>query len=153
MYRLKLVLFILALCSFLAANAEMGDTVKVMHLYDYKPYSSVDENGNSTGLLIDLWNLWATKVEKVVIFESGTLDHCLSKVVANEADAVAGLFAGEDIARHITVWRSDHQASNGIIPEERAATKSRSRPLRTQLAFLLQLFHSNLSGPGTPIFR
>jgi len=45
----------------------------------------------SHGILIDWWELWASKVDKHILFRAGTMQECVQWVSNGEADAIAGL--------------------------------------------------------------
>nr|WP_320015786.1 transporter substrate-binding domain-containing protein [uncultured Desulfobacter sp.] len=63
---------------------------------DYPPYSHVNEQGETQGLLIDFWLLWAQKSQMAVTFVPGSLTQCLEKVKTGQADFMIGLFKSED---------------------------------------------------------
>jgi len=75
----------------LSTTTLLADTITVAHQLDYFPYCRVDQDGQSHGILIDWWELWASKVDKQLLFRGGTLQECVDWVNNGEADAIAGL--------------------------------------------------------------
>ncbi|TAJ11398.1 hypothetical protein DMA11_16900 [Marinilabiliaceae bacterium JC017] len=71
-------------------------TIKVTHPHDRHPYSSVNENGESVGILIDWWKLWAQKSNVAIQFIPADINNCIKKTLNGEADVIAGLFYNEE---------------------------------------------------------
>jgi len=63
---------------------------------DYPPYSHVNDQGETQGLLIDFWRLWAQKKQISVTFAPGSLAQCLEQVKTGQADFMIGLFKSEE---------------------------------------------------------
>ena len=93
---LRRVLLSGLLALFLSASTLFADTLTIAHQIDYYPYCWIDDTGNSDGLLIDWWRLWATKVDKTIVFRAGSIQECEQWVSQGEADAVAGLLIDAD---------------------------------------------------------
>ena len=88
--------FLLLLCIvYLGLNIYATPTIKVAHPKDYYPYSAVDESGESVGILIDWWNLWAQKAGVDIVFIGDTRENCVQKIIAGEADVLAGFYYNE----------------------------------------------------------
>ena len=58
---------------------------------DSVPFHFKDEQGNVTGMLIDLWKLWSKKTGITVEFKSGSWAETLAMVTNGQADIHAGL--------------------------------------------------------------
>lgn len=78
------------------SNFHFGQSYKVACLNDYPPYSSISEEGDLSGFLIDWWNLWSKATGIKVLFVSGSIDDCKVWLDNNEADIIAGGFYSED---------------------------------------------------------
>lgn len=81
------------ICS--ATGQSDSRSLVVAHQTEYRPYCYIDSSGNSAGLLIDWWKLWAGKVDRTVTFMSGSIEECVEWVQSGEADAVAGMLIEE----------------------------------------------------------
>jgi len=86
---------------FFGFNLHAAQLVKVAHPNDYFPYSAVDENGESVGILIDWWKLWAQKAGIDIEFVADTQDNCIQRVVSGEADVLAGLYFNEKRSQYL----------------------------------------------------
>ena len=73
-----------------------AETITIAHQKNYPPYASIGKTGESKGVLIDWWKLWATKTGTDVKFVSGTSDECVKLVLNNEADVLAGTIILKD---------------------------------------------------------
>lgn len=83
------ILFVLL---FITTNVLATKTYKVACLKDYYPYSSVNEDGELSGIIIDWWKLWAKKTDTEIIFIPTDMQGCIDKIMADEVDIIAGLF-------------------------------------------------------------
>lgn len=92
MKRFFLLLFCIA---YLGFSLDAMQTIKVAHPKDYFPYSGVDETGESVGILIDWWKLWGLKTGVDVVFIADTRENCVQKVIAGDADVLAGFYYNE----------------------------------------------------------
>jgi Schlafen, AlbA_2/Bacterial extracellular solute-binding proteins, family 3 len=88
---LRRISLIMLLTAYLAVSTLRADTITVAHQIDYFPYCWVDDTGLSQGILVDWWELWASKVDKELSFKAATTQRCIQWVNDGEADAVAGL--------------------------------------------------------------
>ena len=73
-----------------------AETITIAHQKNYPPYASIGKTGESQGVLIDWWKLWATKTGTDIKFVSGTSDECVKMVLNNEADVLAGTIILKD---------------------------------------------------------
>ena len=73
------------------ANAQ-DEGFTIAYQTQYFPYSWQDSAGVPSGILIDWWELWATKANVRVEFSPGTVRECVDKVYNRKADVAAGLF-------------------------------------------------------------
>ncbi|MCG8617441.1 MAG: transporter substrate-binding domain-containing protein [Desulfobacterales bacterium] len=63
---------------------------------DYRPYSYINDNGETVGVLIDFWQLWAEKNQASLKFLPGHLSESLNRIKTGEADLMIGLFKSEE---------------------------------------------------------
>ena len=56
-----------------APEPAVGETIRIAHPADYEPYMYVDASGESKGMVLDFWRLWAekTRVEIRLILTNG----------------------------------------------------------------------------------
>lgn len=73
----------------------LAQTYKIACLKDYHPYTSVNENNELTGILIDWWELWAKENDVDILFVPTDIQGCLDKTLSGETDIIAGLFFDE----------------------------------------------------------
>jgi ABC-type amino acid transport substrate-binding protein len=81
------------------SNFVFSQSYKVACLNDYPPYSSINEEGQVSGFLIDWWNLWGKEMGKDILFIPGNIDDCISRLNNNEVDIIAGSFYSEDLSK------------------------------------------------------
>jgi len=62
---------------------------------DYLPLTFLDEEGEPSGLLVDLWRLWSKKTGRNVIFIAGTWKESVDAVASGKADVHSGLIKNE----------------------------------------------------------
>lgn len=84
-FRLGFLIFVLFIPQLKA------QTVRIACQHDYYPYSWIDSLGKQQGLLIDYWNLWAEKTGATLEFIPGPTHQCISRVLSDSADVVAGM--------------------------------------------------------------
>ena len=93
---IKFTLFIVIIGS---TNFHFGQSYKIACLNDYPPYSSINEQGEATGFLIDWWNLWSKEAEIDISFISGSAEDCISLLNTNKVDIIAGAFFSEELSK------------------------------------------------------
>lgn len=81
------------------SNLQFGQSYKVACLNDYPPYSSINQEGEVSGFLIDWWDLWSKETGIEVVFVSGNIDDCKVWLDNNEVDIIAGGFYSEDLSK------------------------------------------------------
>jgi len=72
-------------------NASAADPVTIAVGNDFIPFEYVDENGQPTGLIVDLWQLWSKKTGTPVEFKPAPWAETLAMVKDGRADLHAGL--------------------------------------------------------------
>ncbi len=65
---------------------------------DYRPYSYVNAEGKTEGVLIDFWRLWGQRNHVEISFIPGHLAQGLERIQKGEADIMIGLFRSEERA-------------------------------------------------------
>ncbi|WP_282124425.1 RNA-binding domain-containing protein [Algibacter mikhailovii] len=91
---LKVLCFILIIGYAQRINAQ---EYKIACLNDYPPYSSINEQGEATGFLIDWWNLWSAKAGIDITFIPGNTEDCIGRLNTNKVDIIAGAFFSEEL--------------------------------------------------------
>jgi len=84
-------IIILFLFSLLYINTQAADTLRILHHKSYYPYAFVDSNGQSSGVLIDYWNLWAKTGNINIKFFAADEKDFIKKIEKNEVDLIAGV--------------------------------------------------------------
>ncbi|BBD07393.1 PAS domain S-box protein [Desulfovibrio ferrophilus] len=77
------------------ASAEGGDGLVIACMRGNEPFTMLRDNGEATGLSVDLWKLWAKKTKRKVSFRFGTWVDTLSDLAQGRADIHAGLYRSE----------------------------------------------------------
>ncbi len=90
------ILLLIAILGTAITPAAAARTISITHSLDYKPYVFIDENGNSRGLIVDYWRLWAKKVNVEVKFIPQNFQTCITMVRNDTADVVGGIFYNEE---------------------------------------------------------
>ncbi len=89
--------------------------LKAAYCIDCVPFEFQDEQGNATGLIIDLWNLWSEKTGQCVEFIPYVWAETLTKVGSGEADVHTGLFFNEQRDKYLDYGQSLSQTSTHIF--------------------------------------
>ncbi|MEG3619835.1 transporter substrate-binding domain-containing protein [Magnetovibrio sp. PR-2] len=76
---------------FMATSAHAADSVRIAVGNDFAPFEYQDENGNPTGLIVDLWTLWSKRTGTPIEFKSAPWSETLDMVKDGRADVHAGL--------------------------------------------------------------
>jgi len=82
-----------------SATFVSAETYKIGCIKDYYPYTSVNNNGELEGILIDWWELLSKKTGVKFEYVPLSLQACLEKTQNGEIDAIAGLFYNESRAK------------------------------------------------------
>ena len=93
-YFFPVMLFWLILLCFVPAGHTA--VIRITHSLDYEPYAYVDDKGESRGILIDYWKVWAEKVRVEVEFVPLHFQDCIDMVRKGNADIVGGLYTSEE---------------------------------------------------------
>ena len=81
------------------SNLHFGQSYKIACFNDYPPYSSINEDGNATGFLIDWWELWSKESGIAVSFVPGSLKECADRLDKSVVDIIAGGFYSEELSK------------------------------------------------------
>ncbi len=98
---LKIILVLLAILIgygtvfFATARAE---SLTIACYKDYRPYSYVNQKGETVGVLVDFWTLWGEKNHVKMTFIPGHLTKSLERIKTGEADMMIGLFHSKERA-------------------------------------------------------
>ncbi len=76
--------------------SENQKSVIIAASMDQMPFNFLDEDGNMTGMLIDLWRLWGKKTGTALTFKSATWSDSLNLVRNGLADIHAGCFYSKE---------------------------------------------------------
>ncbi|MBI9077104.1 MAG: transporter substrate-binding domain-containing protein [Desulfatibacillum sp.] len=74
------------------APFEQVKEIVIAHNLNHPPFKFVDENGQSAGLIIDLWRLWSEKTGVPVRFVGAPFEETVTMVRDGQAHINAGLF-------------------------------------------------------------
>ncbi|MFK5894801.1 MAG: PAS domain S-box protein, partial [Pseudomonadota bacterium] len=87
------LLFIVASNWLHAANEHFSPTrVSVSYCTDCVPFHFQNEQGNPTGMIIDLWQLWSKKNQVQIDFHPANWSESLNRVKSGQSQLHAGLF-------------------------------------------------------------
>ena len=92
-----------------------GTPIKAAYCIDCVPFEFQDEQGDATGLIIDLWKLWSEKTGQCVEFIPYVWAETLTKVGSGEADVHAGLFFNEQRDKYLDYGQSLSQTSTHVF--------------------------------------
>ena len=92
--------------------------IRVAHQNDYYPYSYVDEQGESSGVFIDWWELWAQKTGSEVLYIPADYEKCIDMVEKGKADVVAGLFMKPEFVNRFRFAGSIIKLRTMVVLEE-----------------------------------
>ena len=90
------ILKILVLLSLFFLNTLYSKTIKISVSDNLTPYSLLDKNKETKGLIIDYWTLWAKKVKVDIEFVSSSYLESFSLLKNNKVDFQAGSLYVED---------------------------------------------------------
>jgi hypothetical protein len=86
----------------LLISISFSKTITVAHSSGYFPFSYLDTEGNSAGMLIDWWDLWAEKDGDTIRYTSfKNFNDAISAVEKGDADVIAGLFYSDERAKKL----------------------------------------------------
>ncbi|WP_162814040.1 response regulator [Vibrio tetraodonis] len=77
------------------SQAANSSPLKVAYCVDCVPFQYQNEQGEASGLIIDLWKIWTDKVGQEIEFVPYIWDETLAAVGRGEADIHAGLYYNE----------------------------------------------------------
>ena len=80
---------------FQAADAQPIDEISIAYNVGNPPLKFQDEKGEASGILMDLWRLWAKKTNIKITFKEALFSDTLEMVKNGDADIHAGLFYSE----------------------------------------------------------
>lgn len=78
------------------------DSIEVYIDINYPPYIFVDEDGNLTGFLYDLWKLWESQTGIRVILKAFNWDETLRRFKEGEGDIIDTIFFNEERAKWLS---------------------------------------------------
>ncbi len=70
--------------------------ISIVYCKDIPPFHFTDENGQPSGIMIDLWRLWSEKTGIPIDFQAASWDETLTRVGSGMADVHAGLFFNKE---------------------------------------------------------
>ena len=91
---LTVVLSVLA--SFSVSAYASPERISIAYCKDSVPFHFTDENGQPSGIMIDLWRLWSEKTGIPIDFQAASWDETLTMVGSGVADVHAGLFFNKE---------------------------------------------------------
>lgn len=93
------LLLIVSVCAY---SSDDSKTYKVCYYRDFVPYVNYDTITHEwNGIILDWWNLWATKAGVSVEFIPMTIDSCIEQTVTGKTDFIAALFYSEERAEKL----------------------------------------------------
>ena len=90
-----MVIFIISAGHAAAFSTARAESITIACYDDYRPYSYINNKGETVGVLIDLWKLWGKKNQIDLTFVPGSLTQCLDRVKEKKADIMIGLFRSD----------------------------------------------------------
>jgi ABC-type amino acid transport substrate-binding protein len=103
MKKLYLCVCLVLSMSLLPVKARSGDNpLRIACYRDYLPYAGVDDNGEMTGILPDLWRLWSKKSGIPIEFVPMNLNESIEAGASGKADIQCGLYYTEKRAERLT---------------------------------------------------
>ena len=86
------------------------DTLIIAMDRNFPPLTMLDTQGNPSGLLVEMWQLWSQKTQKPIVFRPSSWEESVNAVKHGEADIHSGIFKNEDRAQwmdfSLPVYRS-----------------------------------------------
>lgn len=89
------ILLVLAAVILFFSTAQ-AESLTIACYKDYRPYSYVNDEGKTEGVLIDFWRMWGERNHVTVTFIPDHLTRSLERVQKGEADIMIGLFRSEE---------------------------------------------------------
>jgi len=93
--RAALIVALALLAPFSPAGAADPDKISIVYCEDCVPFHFRDAGGQPSGMIIDVWRLWAERTGTKLEFRAATWDETLALVRDGKADVHAGLFFNE----------------------------------------------------------
>ncbi|MFP6734460.1 MAG: transporter substrate-binding domain-containing protein [Rhodospirillales bacterium] len=78
------------------ATAADPDKISIAYCEDCVPFHFRDSKGQPSGMIIDVWRLWAERTGTKIEFRAAPWDETLRMVAGGRADVHAGLFFNEE---------------------------------------------------------
>ncbi len=92
--RFVTLLTLLFCCS--ATLAEQSKVVRLAMPVDFTPYTLLDENGQCSGLFIDLWQLWAKQTGHTIQCIPSSFEDSIVAIEQGTADVHTGIFESQE---------------------------------------------------------
>ncbi|MBF0193386.1 MAG: transporter substrate-binding domain-containing protein [Magnetococcales bacterium] len=91
-----------------------SDTMVITMSRNYPPFSQIDSTGKPAGMLVDIWQLWAKKVNRKVKFKHSSWADTLYALHNGEADIHSGLFYSKQRAKLIDFSKPIYEITSSI---------------------------------------
>ena len=101
MTRHALTSLIVVIFLFLSINTVNAKKYKIACLHDYYPYTSVNDQGEASGIIIDWWRLWSEKSGIDIEFIPAEIKNIGSLLVSGEVDIIAGIYFTDERAEQL----------------------------------------------------
>lgn len=91
---------------FVFVNTVHAKKYKIACLHDYYPYTSINDQGKASGIIVDWWRLWSEKTGIDIEFVPSEIDNIDKMLVTGDVDILAGVYFVNDSAQQIDLFDS-----------------------------------------------
>ena len=105
-------------------SAGTDKVLTITHARDYAPFSFIGRDGEPSGLLIDIWKLWAIRNDVKVRFILTDWKDTIKMVAEGKADIHAGLFPSDERLRIVDFIHPVIQVDTAIFTDSSTRVSS-----------------------------